>query len=40
MIKQEVWDKQQLTVIEAPRNARIMVDAGPGTGKTAVSRLG
>jgi len=33
----EKWDPQQIAVIEAPRNARQLVDAGPGTGKTAVA---
>lgn len=33
----EKWDSQQLAVIEARRNARQLVDAGPGTGKTAVA---
>lgn len=31
------WDHYQTTVIRAPRNARLLVDAGPGTGKTAVA---
>ena len=33
----ERWDPQQLAVIRAPRDARKLVDAGPGTGKTAVA---
>jgi hypothetical protein len=33
----EKWDLQQLAVIGAPRDARQLVDAGPGTGKTAVA---
>ncbi len=31
------WDEKQTNVIEQPRTARILVDAGPGTGKTAVA---
>ena len=31
------WDADQRKVIQAPRDARIFVDAGPGTGKTAVA---
>lgn len=31
------WDKDQREVIGAPVNKRILVDAGPGTGKTAVA---
>lgn len=31
------WDGDQLRVIEAETTARIVVDAGPGTGKTAVA---
>jgi hypothetical protein len=33
----EKWDRQQLAVIGEPRAARQLVDAGPGTGKTAVA---
>jgi hypothetical protein len=33
----ERWDRRQLDVIEAPADARLLVDAGPGTGKTAVA---
>src|SRR5262245_60523031 len=33
----EHWDRRQLDVIEAPPDARLLVDAGPGTGKTAVA---
>lgn len=33
----DTWDDRQRTVIEAPRDARLLVDAGPGTGKTAVA---
>lgn len=29
------WTHEQLAVIEAPLTARLLVDAGPGTGKTA-----
>ena len=31
------WDPDQQSVITAPRRARLIVDAGPGTGKTAVA---
>jgi superfamily I DNA/RNA helicase len=31
------WDKEQLKVIESPVGDHILVDAGPGTGKTAVA---
>lgn len=31
------WDHHQTAVIRAPRAARLLVDAGPGTGKTAVA---
>ena len=31
------WDADQQKVIEAEQSARIVVDAGPGTGKTAVA---
>jgi len=31
------WDENQQAVIESPPNARLLVDAGPGTGKTAVA---
>lgn len=31
------WDDSQRAVIKAPRSARLLVDAGPGTGKTAVA---
>ncbi|WP_048151978.1 UvrD-helicase domain-containing protein [Methanolacinia paynteri] len=33
----ETWDKSQLKVIQAPKSERCIIDAGPGTGKTAVS---
>ena len=33
----DTWDRKQLDVIEAPQDARLLVDAGPGTGKTAVA---
>jgi hypothetical protein len=33
----EEWDPQQLEVIRASAAARFLVDAGPGTGKTAVA---
>ncbi|MCZ8195513.1 MAG: UvrD-helicase domain-containing protein [Aquidulcibacter sp.] len=31
------WDAYQRNVIEAPSDARLLVEAGPGTGKTAVA---
>lgn len=31
------WTEEQLEIIEAPTSARILVEAGPGTGKTAVA---
>jgi hypothetical protein len=31
------WDTEQLAVITAPADARLIVTAGPGTGKTAVA---
>ena len=31
------WDDHQRAVIEAPLEKRLLVDAGPGTGKTAVA---
>jgi hypothetical protein len=31
------WDESQRAVIQSAPNARILVDAGPGTGKTAVA---
>ena len=31
------WDKSQLDVINAPQEDRLLVGAGPGTGKTAVA---
>jgi superfamily I DNA/RNA helicase len=31
------WDANQLDVIQAPPDARLVVEAGPGTGKTAVA---
>jgi len=31
------WDARQKKVIESPKSARLIVDAGPGTGKTAVA---
>lgn len=33
----EKWDKRQEKVITAPRHSRCLIDAGPGTGKTAVA---
>lgn len=36
-VRAEGWDPEQEAVIEAPRSARLIVDAGPGTGKTAVA---
>ncbi len=33
----ESWDSSQKCVIESDRSARLIVEAGPGTGKTAVS---
>lgn len=35
--KQDDWDPLQEDVIKAPQEARLLVDAGPGTGKTAVA---
>ena len=32
-----VWDPEQLAVVEAPADSRLIVTAGPGTGKTAVA---
>ena len=37
MEKQWIWDEFQREVIESPPEKRILVDAGPGTGKTAVA---
>jgi len=31
------WDPEQLSVINSPPHARLVVEAGPGTGKTAVA---
>lgn len=31
------WDEDQRRIIEAPGDSRLLVDAGPGTGKTAVA---
>lgn len=31
------WDPEQEAVVTAPAHARLLVDAGPGTGKTAVA---
>ena len=31
------WDRSQLAVIRSPRGKRLIVSAGPGTGKTAVA---
>jgi hypothetical protein len=31
------WDSEQEAVIKAPPDARLLIDAGPGTGKTAVA---
>jgi Rad3-related DNA helicase len=31
------WTDDQRTIIEAPLDARLLVEAGPGTGKTAVA---
>lgn len=33
----EIWDDNQLDVIKAGFDECILVDAGPGTGKTAVA---
>jgi hypothetical protein len=33
----ETWDSSQENVIQSDRSARLIVEAGPGTGKTAVS---
>lgn len=35
--RKDGWDPLQEEVIEAPPEARLLVDAGPGTGKTAVA---
>ena len=37
MLQIEDWDDEQLSVIEARYNQRLLVEAGPGTGKTAVA---
>lgn len=31
------WTEEQRRIIEAPANARLLIDAGPGTGKTATA---
>jgi hypothetical protein len=36
-VQESTWDGHQRKVIEADTNARLIVDAGPGTGKTAVA---
>ena len=35
--QRENWDMEQLSVIEAGHDQRLLVEAGPGTGKTAVA---
>ena len=35
MFEPPTWTSEQLAVIQAPASARLVVDAGPGTGKTA-----
>ena len=37
MPRREDWDKDQLAVIQAGHDRRLLVEAGPGTGKTAVA---
>ena len=37
MRQREDWDNDQLTVIGAEHDKRLLVEAGPGTGKTAVA---
>ena len=37
VIQREDWDDDQLTVIRAGHDRRLLVEAGPGTGKTAVA---
>jgi hypothetical protein len=36
-LKKPIWDESQLEIIDAPPAARLLVEAGPGTGKTAVA---
>ena len=37
MLQIEDWDKDQLSVIKARHDQRLLVEAGPGTGKTSVA---
>ena len=37
MLQREDWDDEQLVVIQTGHDQRLMVEAGPGTGKTAVA---
>ena len=37
MLKREDWDEDQLAVIRTAHDERLLVEAGPGTGKTAVA---
>ena len=37
VLQSEDWDKDQLSVIKAGQHQRLLVEAGPGTGKTAVA---
>jgi hypothetical protein len=36
-VEKIVWTKEQAEIIDAPPQARVLVEAGPGTGKTAVA---
>lgn len=37
LVKQPKWTSEQLSIIRSAPNSRLLVDAGPGTGKTAVA---
>ena len=37
LLQREDWDTDQLSVIETRHDQRLLVEAGPGTGKTAVA---
>ena len=37
VLQSEDWDKDQLSAIKAGQHQRLLVEAGPGTGKTAVA---
>ena len=37
MLQREDWDNEQLAVIQGGHDLRLLVEAGPGTGKTAVA---